>query len=359
VIASLEHVLIGPLIRWLATLGLQRTFLVAGTSITGLPLDACPSALESKVELCFLPTGYALGFVRGERRPLRDHVLTVVATDEQKAQQARERMRQDRARALVVLDPTRTLRFAPLEAAMVLANKGVKEVELLDDGDLDKKTLAAKASRVDVLHLIGHGDFNDANPYLSGMYLGARRSVDAMWTNGEIFDEVESPAGRLAVLSGCETGLTQPNIVSEEISLPAAFLAAGYAAVVGSRWHVDDLSTTLIMGKLHARWRRGDVPLGQALRDSRRWLRSLHRSRASALVRRLAARLARILPAHADEMSALAIEAEARLGSGPERPFADPHFWAPFFVSGDSAITADGVDRRCPSHELGEGTPRG
>ena len=88
-------------------------------------------------------------------------------------------------------------------------------------------------------------EFHEVADEFSAAYLGRTNGATLVvwgWTDGANLyphiEQVEAPAGRLAVLSGCETGRSRPNLGSEEVSLPAAFLAAGYAAVVGSRWAV-------------------------------------------------------------------------------------------------------------------------
>ena len=71
-----------------------------------------------------------------------------------------------------------------------------------------------------------------------------------VWTNADIFGDVLADSGLLAVLSGCESGQTQPNLVNEEVSLPAAFLAAGFRAVVATRWAVHDHVGHLAGGRI-------------------------------------------------------------------------------------------------------------
>src|SRR5262245_44825373 len=141
-------------------------------------------------------------------------------------------MESSRGAMLVVLDPSRDLEFAPLEAALIAGTNGSKQVEVLDQAGLDPAALARSCGRVEILHFVGHGEFTDANPYRSGLALGPLDLAASLWSNADIFSDVDAPAGRLAVLSGCETGQTKPNLVSEEVSLPAAFLAAGFAAAV-------------------------------------------------------------------------------------------------------------------------------
>jgi len=337
-----------PLASWLAQLGVRRAFLSAGTSLAALPLDCCAALLESGApELIMLPSGAALGFTRGVRRPLPETLYLVTQADRDRF--ATERMQSARGHVMVIVDPSRDLDFAPLEGAMVAAAHRTRQLEVLDQDRLEAASLARVCGQVDVLHVIGHGRFDDASPYRSGVAIGPLDAADTLWSNGDIFSDVETPAGRLAVLSGCETGQTRPNLVSEEVSLPAAFIAAGYAAVVASRWAVDDLSATLMMAELHRRWNAGGTSVAAALTASRCWLRDMSRDDARTLVAGLADTAAGALLARADDCRRLCAGALELLEQEGERPFANPLYWAAFFVAGDGAIAADSVDPRVPA----------
>ncbi len=344
------------LAAWLTGLGVRRAFLSAGTAMAGLPIDCCAAFLSPGApELVLLPTAAALGFVRGRRAP--SSALFRV-TKAERVRAARALMKASRGQVLVVVDPSHDLDFAPLEGAVVTsvyaerrpgARRSASTLPtVIDQPVTDPTALAAACSRADVLHFVGHGDFDDANPYLSGLTVAPPGAAGSLWTNGDIFSGVDAPAGRLAVLSGCETGHTLPNLVSEEVSLPAAFIAAGYAAVVASRWAVDDLSATLLMADFHARWNSGGISVASALAASRNWLRTLGHDQAATLLAGLAGRAAHGMPERADECRWLCKDARALLDEEGEWPFADPLYWAAFHVTGDGAITADGADLRVP-----------
>jgi hypothetical protein len=346
VLDSLEEALANPLTQWLNDNRVGRVFLVAGTAVTSLAIDCCPSLIESPVEICFLPTGKALGFARAVRRPLPE--LLYLVRQEERDSFATERMTASRGKMLMVVDPTRTLQFGPMEAAMVAGAAASRELRIMDQDVVLKDELAAAAGGVEVLHFVGHGAFNDQSPYRSGLYIGRQPDADTLWTNAEVFSGIKAPAGRLAVLSGCETGRTRPNLISEEVSLPAAFLAAGYSAVICSRWPVDDLSTTLLMGDFYARWNKGGVGARKALKESAAWLRTLSRSDAAQIIRSLPDRLRAIRPEKFDEWRQVCHDAATAIAVGSEHPFSDPDYWAAFFVAGDGAITSDGPDVRVP-----------
>jgi CHAT domain-containing protein len=236
--------------------------------------------------------------------------------------------------------------FAPLEAAMVQAAAGNQwAIDVVQPADASPETAQHAASKAETLHVIAHGSFEDRSPYRSGMQLGQPNGASRFWIVADVFTEVVAPAGRLVVLSGCDTGQVRPNIVSEEVSLPAAFLAAGYAAVVASRWAVNDRSTSLLMAELYRRWLAGGISIAKALDGATKWLRELDRETAADMVSKLPR--AGDSVGGAEDWDGYLPEAED-LRAGAARPFESPSHWAAFFVAGDGAITADGVDSRIP-----------
>lgn len=344
-LGELDRVLAEPIVAWLSQKAARRVFWVAGTGAASLPVDQCAAARGADLEFCFLPTGRALGFARAVRYPLPD--LLFIVEERRRIEHAAHVMQEARGKVQIVIDPTRTLEAAPLEAAMVARAAQEADVRILDAEVVDEEKVRQAACGVDILHLLGHGTFEDVSPYRSGMYLDQGHGTDALWTAAEIFTGVEAPAGRLAVLAGCETGRTCPNLASEEVSLPAAFLCAGYAAVIGSRWAVHDLSTALFMGDFYARWLAGGVSAARALRQSADRLRVMDRQAAAQRIRDLGSFP---LPGRAEGWRDRCEAAAATVENGPaERPFADPAHWAAFFVAGDGAITADGPDSRVPA----------
>jgi len=188
------------------------------------------------------------------------------------------------------------------------------------------------------LHLSCHGQFNAQDPLSSGVIL----------SNGEMItlrDLIARPilkGTRLAVLSACQTAITDFNKLPEEaIGLPAGFLQAGVPGVVGSLWPVNDLSTALLMIKFYEHHLRGDaktgegpVPPASALRKAQLWLRDVTNAELSELFDfyrqtapdRSSARMAFEL---AQERFR-----EYTLRDPNERPYAHPYYWAAFAFYG-------------------------
>lgn len=91
-----------------------------------------------------------------------------------------------------------------------------------------------------VIHLAVHGEFRQDNPHFSTLLLA----------NGPL--TVADAAGleldaSLVVLSGCETGLSRITRGEELMGMISAFMQAGSASVLASRWRVDDRLTAELM----------------------------------------------------------------------------------------------------------------
>ena len=79
---------------------------------------------------------------------------------------------------------------------------------------------------------------------------------------------------RLVILSACETGVFDFQRTRDQfIGLPATFLQAGAAGVIGTLWPVDDTSTALIMMKFYNLHLANNMEPALALRRAQLWLR--------------------------------------------------------------------------------------
>jgi tetratricopeptide (TPR) repeat protein len=126
----------------------------------------------------------------------------------------------------------------------------------------------------DYLHLACHGVFDALRPLDSGLVLSG-----GMLTAQALIATPLETAPRLVVLSACQTALTDPFTLPEEaLGLPAMFLQAGSAGVIGSLWSVADDSTAQLMREFYRRHltRDGGEPLASAahaFRAAQLWLR--------------------------------------------------------------------------------------
>jgi CHAT domain-containing protein len=120
----------------------------------------------------------------------------------------------------------------------------------------DQATLAAlraQAPTADVLHLACHSHFRPDNPLFSSLRLAdgwlTVRDAYGLDLNCE-----------LAVLSGCETGVSEIAPGDELIGLARGFFSAGAPTLLVSLWTVDDESTAELMASFYAYLRAGDNP---------------------------------------------------------------------------------------------------
>jgi CHAT domain-containing protein len=122
----------------------------------------------------------------------------------------------------------------------------------------------------DYLHFSCHGWFDSQEPMQSALIL----------SNGDrltLADLLATPPfehARLAVLSACQTAITDFNELPEEaVGLPSGFMQAGVPGVIGSLWSVNDLSTAILMKQFYRFHLAEGLGIGSALRNAQRWLR--------------------------------------------------------------------------------------
>jgi len=184
------------------------------------------------------------------------------------------------------------LSFVLEEAACVAR---LWEQEPLLEEQVSKDNLRQKVLDCRGLHLAAHGSFRDDNPLFSGLAL-----ADGWLTTLDIFNL--RLRASLVTLSACETGRSVLGGGDELLGLMRAFLYAGAASLVLSQWAVDDRSTALFMERFYNNLKRG-LTKGESLRQAQ-----------------------------------LAFLPDAGHGFEQSAEYSHPHFWAPFFLVGDSGI---------------------
>jgi CHAT domain-containing protein/tetratricopeptide (TPR) repeat protein len=184
------------------------------------------------------------------------------------------------------------LRHARVEAAHVA--RAFPGSVLLEGPAAREARWKAECGRFQVLHFATHGVVVP-QAGLSSWLLLAPEPADSPEDGRLEAREVLSQrlSARLAVLSACETGRGQAAGGDGLLGLAWAFQAAGCAAVVASRWQVDDAATADLVGRLYRRLRAG-ARKDEALRD-------------------------------------------AMLGARAQPGRAHPYYWAAFQVIGDTA----------------------
>ena len=99
------------------------------------------------------------------------------------------------------------------------------------------------------LHLACHGGFDPNEPLDSALYLAGG---DRLTLRDLLDGNLDLSSQRLAVLSACQTGITEFERVPDEvIGLPAGFLQAGVPGVVATLWPVNDQSTAVLVAEFY------------------------------------------------------------------------------------------------------------
>ncbi len=193
----------------------------------------------------------------------------------------------------------------------------------------------ANAGAAEELYFSCHGLFDMAAPEKSHLRL---HGADRLFRNEIVGLDLRKV--RLAVLSACETGLSDVNDRADEyIGLSSAFLAGGALSVVPTLWAVWDFSTALLIRRFHANLYERHSPPALALSDAQKWLRTLTYDDVATI-------LLQNQPMLSDAAIAQAKGFVSRLRqAGPppsasdlpfvlaelgERPFSNPVFWAAF-----------------------------
>jgi CHAT domain-containing protein len=158
--------------------------------------------------------------------------------------------------------------------------------ERADEGTFTHDRARRALLEDDVVHFATHAELSESSPMLSKII-----TAPASGEPGQL-SVYELPAmairARIVVLSACQTAGGNVSNGDEIPGLTRAMLSAGADTVVSSLWHVSDGSTAILMREFHRQLQRGADP-SDALRT-----------------------------------------AELRV----REKFPEPHFWAPFIVTG-------------------------
>lgn len=234
----------------------------------------------------------------GRRYAVHDVVLSQAASGRLLGEVATRSRLPIRTRPVILLDPTGGLFLGRL-AGRALADRLYPNAEVYGPGAKDgpgdpDRVLAAlapaprDAGPASVLHLITHAQLppdaaadplagtllhvgpapepatGDSPPQDGPAWLSLRRILTRARRSG--------PAGGhgLVICDACVTDLTAANR-DESLTIATAFLAAGAAGAIGTRWPVDDDTSALLAYVLQHHLAAGLAP-GDALREAQLWL---------------------------------------------------------------------------------------
>jgi CHAT domain-containing protein/tetratricopeptide (TPR) repeat protein len=316
------------------------------------PMAACLQAARS-TSVILIPVGrlsllplHAAQYHTGERQVhLLDEFDVTYAPSAQVLSMARRALaaRETAPRRLTgignPMDNPVPLRYACAELEQVATFFAPDASHPLCEHDATKTALMADLPGATYIHLSCHGVFDLDEPLNSHLQLANGETLALR----EILEFEHLKYARLAVLSACQTAITDFNKLPDEaIGLPAGFFQAGVPGVVGTLWPVNDLSTMLLMVRFYEFHLQGDpatgegpVPPARALCRAQLWLRDVtnaelgERFEVYKQTAPDAPDSSRMPYAFAREMFV-----EHTLRDPNERPFAHPYYWAAFAFYG-------------------------
>lgn len=238
-----------------------------------------------------------------------------------------ERRRPPRS-LLAVINPTADLPFTVHEGEAVAALFAETDRNVLIGPEATRDAVVAATGDRGYIHFSCHGTHDWRDVFRSQLLL-----ADAPLTLADILARLDLQTARLVTLSACETGLSEIGTAADEFfGLPAGFLRAGAPAVVSSLWAVNDLSTSLLVGRFYRRHLEDGLSPAAALRDAQLWLRDLTLGELNLILAdwQVAFQTRHLLVMHPGPDST----ESGFLISDNDRPYASPFFWAAFTLSG-------------------------
>jgi hypothetical protein len=166
--------------------------------------------------------------------------------------------------AAVFGDSRGDLPHAREEASMVAALLGVTPVT---GDDVTREPVMHAFQNGIMLHFAGHGQLSTADGFASGLDLAGTDVLRA----GDLLGR--PCAARLAVLSGCDTGVSELRPGDEAVGLIRALLLSDVRSILASQWQVSDASTRDLLCRFHRATRDPAVSLAEALRRAARGIR--------------------------------------------------------------------------------------
>jgi CHAT domain-containing protein len=248
-----------PVYSALQLLKAEQAFLVPTGLLALLPLHAAWRDEEGKRE--YLQDLLPLSFIPSARALAHARRTASIASAEK----------------LLAIDEPRQLKPIPLpnsHAEVLAISSHFHDPQILEHEKATHSAVLKALPEAQVAHFSCHGRANWGDPEQSGLLM-ARGEI---LTIKDLF-ELHLAGARLATLSACETGVPGTRVPDEVVSLPSAFIRAGFAGAIGSLWTVSEKSTAMLMTRFYQIWQtEGKQPV-QALAEAQRKLREDERFR--------------------------------------------------------------------------------
>jgi CHAT domain-containing protein/tetratricopeptide (TPR) repeat protein len=238
----------GPIFGHLSSLKARQAFLIPTGLLSLLPLHAAwmdeeggrRRYLHEFLPISYIPSARSLAHVRS---------VAVVAADR-----------------LLAVDEPRPVKGSSLlnsHAEVTAICSYFKGPQRLEHEKATRNAVLQALFGAQVAHFSCHGGADWRDPEKSGLLM----ANGEMLTVKDLF-ELHLDGARLATLSACETGVPGTKLPDEVVSLPSAFIRAGFAGAIGSLWTVPDQSTAKLMTCFYQLWRQKRLTPVQALAEA-------------------------------------------------------------------------------------------
>jgi CHAT domain-containing protein/tetratricopeptide (TPR) repeat protein len=304
----LRRELIGPLARRLADIGLAAATVIPVGLLSLLPL---PAAAPEGYTIALAPSARALGAACRALQERAEEAPVLLAVGNPLPLPAG-------------WDP---LEYAGVEVRAIERFFAPGSRRVLPEETATREDVMQGLPRATHLHLACHGGFDPDEPLDSALYLSGG---DRLTLRDLLDGDLDISHHRLAVLSACQTGITEFERVPDEvIGLPAGFLQAGVPGVVATLWPVNDQSTAVLVAEFYRLLLAEQKDPATALASARGHLRD-------ATARELAEWFERSYDDSAGtDLTAYKAAADLRSLPDPaDHPYAHPVYWAGFVYTG-------------------------
>jgi CHAT domain-containing protein len=267
--ARLYELLLADAIRRLPA-GIDRLVIVADGPLHQLPFDALRDGpdgprLAARYELVVVPSATLWRHWREDRAGATTQ-RTLAFADPVLESGASRSSASASERSAVMERGLRLARlpYARLETRAIAEHVGGAEM-LVGPLASEKALKERDLRKYDILHFAAHAVADEGRPERSAVLLAAGAPTEDGLLQTREIEELDL-AGRVVVLSACETAAGA--ILSGEgvLSLARAFFAAGAKTVIGTRWPVRDRDAAALFDSFYRRLGEG-ASLSEALKD--------------------------------------------------------------------------------------------